>query len=79
VLLQELQYLLNGLCRASNPYGVATAARIRLVVKRDIRRIHAPGLVQTRLELVIGLHHLTHVRVLTEEGCQGRSVKTSNA
>ena len=31
------------------------------------------------LDLVIGLHHLTHVRVLTEEGCQGRSVKTSNA
>jgi hypothetical protein len=78
VLLQELQYLLNGIGRASNPYGVATAARIKPVVKCDIRRIHAPGLGQTRLDLVIGLHHLTHVRVLTEEGCQGRRVKTSN-
>jgi hypothetical protein len=31
-----------------------------------------------RLDLVIGLHHLT-LRVLAEEGGQGGSVKTSNA
>jgi hypothetical protein len=79
VFLHELQDLLNGIGRASNPYGVTTATRIGLIVQGDIGGIHAPGLAHTSLDLVIGLDHLTHVRVLAEQGCQSRSVKTSNA